>query len=50
MFTPAGFTGRAADPPAHAEAPEPKADDLADLKNQIEAMRAQIDRLAATKA
>jgi polyhydroxyalkanoate synthesis repressor PhaR len=50
MFTPPSFTGRAAaEGPAHAPAPEPKADDLAELKSQIEAMRAQIDRMAAVK-
>ena len=51
MFTPTGFAGRptaaAESGGAHAHAPEPKGDDLADLKSQIEAMRAQIDRLAS---
>jgi len=51
MFTP----GLAARPGGETEAPqsapvhEPKGDDLADLKSQIEAMRQQIDRLASTK-
>jgi polyhydroxyalkanoate synthesis repressor PhaR len=50
MFTPSSLTGRAApETPVHASAPEPKADDLADLKSQIETMRAQIDKLAASK-
>jgi polyhydroxyalkanoate synthesis regulator protein len=50
MFTPSGFSSRpTSEAPAPAPAPEPKADDLADLKSQIEAMRSQIDRLAASK-
>ena len=47
MFTPPGLAGappRPAPPPA-----EPKGDDLADLKSQIEAMRQQIEKLAASK-
>jgi polyhydroxyalkanoate synthesis repressor PhaR len=50
IFTPAGLAGRTApDSPVHAAPPEPKADELADLKSQIDAMRAQIDKLAASK-
>jgi polyhydroxyalkanoate synthesis repressor PhaR len=50
MFTPSGFPGRAGmETPASSPAPDPKPDDLADLKSQIEAMRAQIDKLAASK-
>ena len=56
MFTPgyqsAAYQGRpAARPRRRQPAPvhEPKGDDLADLKSQIEAMRQQIDRLASTK-
>ncbi len=50
MFTP-GFPARAngeAEPPP-PPASEPKGDDLADLKSQIEVMRAQIDKLASSK-
>ena len=53
MFTPA-FPARAGasaePPPSPPPASEPKGDDLADLKSQIEAMRAQIDKLAASKS
>ena len=50
MFTPPGFSGSAARPAAAEAAPvEPKGDDLADLKHQIEAMRHQIEKLATSK-
>jgi polyhydroxyalkanoate synthesis repressor PhaR len=48
MFTPAGMGARAGEG-AEAPAMEPKGDDLADLKSQIEAMRRQIEKLAASK-
>ncbi len=47
MFAPAGMAGR----PSEVQTPtvEPKGDDLADLKGQIEVMRRQIEKLAASK-
>ena len=51
MFTPGLSTrSEADDPPPSSPANEPKGDDLADLKSQIEAMRAQIDKLASSKS
>jgi polyhydroxyalkanoate synthesis repressor PhaR len=47
MFTP-GFPGRPSAPsPVSDHEMEPKGDDLADLKSQIEAMRQQIEKLAS---
>ena len=54
MFTPGyqstAYPGRsAASDAAPPPAPEPKGDDLAELKSQIEAMRQQIEKLATSK-
>ena len=52
MFTPGFPAGPGAEPEAPPAPPqsEPRGDDLADLKSQVEAMRAQIDKLASPKS